>query len=205
VAAVASIRGGASAAPAPGMRCHRKGALPSMLRMQAVGCVAGLLAVAGGAHAPRGVPKPCDAPEYREFDFFAGEWDAYEIGTPEKLIGRNSVTPMVGGCALREVYRQNDGLQGESFSVYDARRRVWHQSWVTNRGQLLLLDGKLEGGRMVLTGTDRATDGESAVIRGTWSVVSGGVRETAERSVDGGRTWSPVFDMVFRPRAAGGH
>lgn len=175
-----------------------------MLRMQTLACVAVLSALAGEGHATRGVPKPCDAPEYRQFDFFAGEWDAYEIGTPEKLVGHNTVTPMVGGCALREVYRQNDGLEGESFSLYDARRRVWHQSWVTNSGQLLLLDGGLENGRMVLTGTDRAIDGKSAVIRGIWSVVPGGVREKAERSADGGKTWSPVFDMVFRPHRAGG-
>jgi hypothetical protein len=29
------------------------------------------------------------------------------------------------------------------------------------------------------------------------------VRHKAERSTDGGRTWAPVWDMVFRPHRAG--
>jgi hypothetical protein len=143
-------------------------------------------------------PQPkaaCSAGEYHQFDFFAGDWDAYDIAAPTKIVARNHVTQMLNGCALREVYEQNDGLRGESFSAYDAARGVWHQSWVTNRGQILLLDGTLENGRMVLSGKDD----KGAIIRGTWIPQRGAVRETAERSTDGGKTWMPVFDMVFRP------
>src|SRR5205085_1515790 len=95
-------------------------------------------------------PRGCTSPEYRQFDFFVGDWNTYDVGAPNALVARNRVTRMVGGCALREVYEQRDGLRGESFSTYDASRKRWHQSWVTNRGQLLLLDGGLEGDRMVL-------------------------------------------------------
>jgi len=65
---------------------------------------------------------------------------------------RNRIESMLGGCAIREVYEQTDGLVGESFSVYDSSRRVWHQSWVTNRGQLLTLEGGMSAGKMILTG-----------------------------------------------------
>lgn len=152
------------------------------------------------ATAQRGQPvAACAGPEYHQFDFFAGDWDTYDVAAPTKAIARNHVTPMAGGCALREVYQQNDGLLGESFSMYDAGRRVWHQSWVTNRGQLLLLEGALADGRMVLTATEQGQGGESSLLRGTWWRIPGAVRETAERSRDGGRTWTPVFDIVFRP------
>ena len=106
---------------------------------------------------------------------------------------------MLGGCALREVYEQSDGLVAESFSAYSAARGLWHHSWVTNRGTLLLLDGRLEGGRMVLSGTNRTSVGVSSVVRAEWWLEGKNVREKAERSADAGKTWTPMFDMVFRP------
>jgi hypothetical protein len=144
-------------------------------------------------------PASCATPEFRQFDFFAGDWDTYDVADPSKVVARNRVTVVLDGCAVREVYQQNDGLVGESLSIYDATRRGWHQSWVTNRGSLLLLNGGLEGGRMVLTGPDRAADGMPSLLRGVWWKEGVNVREKAERSVDGGRTWAPVFDIVFRP------
>ncbi len=140
----------------------------------------------------------CRAPEYHQFDFFAGDWDTYDVAEPDSVVARNHVTPMVDGCALREVYEQRDGLRGESFSTFDASRNVWHQSWVTNRGSLLLLEGGLKDGRMVLTAPEHRPDGSTTLIRAVWWKDGAAVREKAERSADDGKTWSTVFDIVFR-------
>jgi hypothetical protein len=153
-------------------------------------------------HRDQAVQDSCTGPAYRQFDFFVGDWDTYDVGSPDSVVARNRVGLILGGCVVHEVYDQNDGVRGESFSIYDASRDRWHQTWVTNRGTLLLLDGKLEDGRMVLTGTEPGADGTSALLRGTWYVEGTAVRETAERSRDGGRTWEPVFDIVFRPHRA---
>jgi hypothetical protein len=75
---------------------------------------------------------------------------------------------MLGGCALRENYEQTDGHKGESFSTYDAGRHLWHQSWVTNDGQILLLDGHFDGKRMVLTATETLANGTQRLVRGIW-------------------------------------
>lgn len=150
--------------------------------------------------APAG--RGCPGPAYRQFDFFAGDWDTYEVGRPDSLVARNHVTPMLDGCALREVYEQNDGLRGESFSVWDRSRGIWHQSWVTNSGTLLLLDGGLHGDTMTLTAKEGHPDGHVSLLRGIWWPEGTTVREKAERSPDGGATWTPVFDLVFRPHGA---
>jgi hypothetical protein len=155
----------------------------------------GFGAVAFAAKAPRA----CASPEYRQFDFFAGDWDAYDVSDTTKIVARNHVTPMLDGCALREDYVQNDGLHGESFSTYDASHHGWHQSWVTNHGSLLLLDGGLQNGRMALTATQHADDGSSSLVRVIWWTKGKTVHERAEQSKDGGATWTPVFDMLFRP------
>jgi hypothetical protein len=149
-------------------------------------------------------PAACGAEEFRQFDFFAGDWDTYDVADSTKIVARNRVTIILDGCVLREVYQQTNGLVGESYSLYDASRGRWHQSWVTNRGSLLLLDGGLEGDRMVLTGTEKAKDGTSSLLRGIWHRERSAVRETAERSTDGGKTWKPVFDILFRKHGAAG-
>jgi hypothetical protein len=146
---------------------------------------------------------PCTAPEYHQFDFFIGEWDVYDVGA-NVVKARNSVARMLDGCAIREVYRRRDGYEGESFTTYDPARRAWHQSWVTNRGELLLLDGALRGNTIVLTGPDRSPRARGALIRGIWVPEhDGSVRETAERSVDGGTTWTPLFHIRFVARRLG--
>jgi len=78
---------------------------------------------------------------------------------------------------------------------------MWHQSWVTNRGNVLVIEGSLNAGEMVLSGADWTSDGSERRVRGVWKPVKEGVREAAVVSFDGGKTWKPWFDLVFRPHA----
>jgi len=140
-------------------------------------------------------PPHCDTPSYRQFDFWAGGWDVFDVGNPIQVAHAN-VDLILDGCVLREDYQGADGHRGQSFTIYDAARDVWHQTWVTNRGELLEIEGKLDAGVMILTGEDHA---KHALVRGWWKPVNGEVRETAATSTDHGKTWKPWFDLVFRP------
>lgn len=146
------------------------------------------------AAAPAGAVH-CAAPAYRQFDFWIGDWDVFDMDSPSK-VARAQVDLILDGCVLREDYQSKDGRKGQSFSIYDASRDVWHQTWVTDRGVLLVIEGKFEGGMMILSGLDPA---KGALVRGEWKPESGNVRETAVTSSDGGKTWKPWFDLVFRP------
>jgi hypothetical protein len=139
----------------------------------------------------------CAAPEYRQFDFWLGDWDAFEIGSraPEAHV---KIDRLLGGCVLREQYEGADGYRGESLSMYDKERKVWHQSWFTNHGYMLVIEGTFHDGAMVLTGSDRTDDGKTRLVRGRWKPEGKKVRETAWRSTDGGKTWQPWFDLEFR-------
>jgi ketosteroid isomerase-like protein len=144
----------------------------------------------------------CLAAEYHQFDFWIGDWDVFDVDNPARQVARVHVDRILDGCVLREDYQDTDGHQGQSFSIYDASRNVWHQSWVTNRGQLLLLDGHLQTGDVTLRGTETTPDGKEKQIRGVWKPVEGGVRETALTSTDAGKTWKPWFDLLFRPHSS---
>jgi hypothetical protein len=141
----------------------------------------------------------CTAPEYRQFDFWVGDWNAYDMDKAETVVAHNRVDSILDGCVLREDYQDTSGHKGQSFSIYDASRKVWHQTWVTNRGELLVIEGKFQNGEMTLVGADKTTDRTERQVRGIWKPADGGVRETAVTSTDGGKTWKPWFDMMFRP------
>jgi hypothetical protein len=140
----------------------------------------------------------CAAPAYRQFDFWLGDWDVFDSHSQAK-VARVHVTRTLDDCVLLEEYRGSDGHEGQSFSIYDAPRGVWHQTWVTNRGQLLFIEGNLRAGAMELSGSERLADGTVRLVRGTWQPSHDGVREVAVRSTDGGKTWTEWFDLVFRP------
>lgn len=169
-------------------------------------CLFAAVALPGGSIAQRShlegaktttANNACSAPEYRQFDFWIGDWDAFDADNPDKAVARNQVDSILGGCVLREDYQGTSGAEGRSFSIYDASRKVWHQTWVTNRGVLLVIEGSYQNGEMVLSGADPARGGQ--IVRGIWKPVEGGVRETAALSADGGKTWKPWFDITFRP------
>lgn len=147
-------------------------------------------------------PAFCSGPEYRQFDFWIGDWDVLETGKRE-VAARTRVARILDGCVLREDCESTNGLKGQSFSLYDASRRMWHQTWATNKGQLLTIEGRLKDGEMVLSGAERTADGAERLVRGTWKPINGGVRETAVSPLDGGKTRQLWFDLVFRPHSSG--
>jgi hypothetical protein len=167
-------------------------------RVLVVGALLAALAGASYAAPAPQKPAPCAAPEFHQLDFWIGDWDTFELDDNKKVVARNRVDLILDGCVLREVYEGDNGLIGQSFTIYDASRKVWHQTWVTNRGQLLLLEGGREGDRILLNGSNLGEDRKLVSVRAAWIPEKDGVRETAEASSDGGKTWKPMFDIMFR-------
>jgi hypothetical protein len=150
----------------------------------------------GATTAPEG--GPCASAEYRQFDFWIGDWAVSQNGEPA---GVNSVHPVHGGCVIEENWQGTGegGISGSSFNIYDRARGVWHQTWVDSSGSLLLLDGGLVDGSMVLEGQRPTRDGGGlANHRVTWTPnADGTVRQLWEASRDGGANWSVVFDGLY--------
>jgi len=134
---------------------------------------------------------PCDAPGHRSFDFWVGEW---QVHTPDgKHVGTNRIAKEYDGCVIHERYTSVLAFKGESLNTYDAGRGVWHQTWVDNAGTLLVLEGGMHDGSMVLEGTV-TKDGTTTRHRITWTPgEDGSVRQLWE-SQDAGGSWSTVFD-----------
>jgi hypothetical protein len=157
---------------------------------------------ASSNHPPTGKAAPCIDLAYRQFDFWIGDWDVFEIERPTAVTAHARVELILHGCVLHEVYEDLDGHKGESFSVYDSTRNTWHQSWVNDRGYLLTIEGHLEGKSLILEGVDHLPNDKLRQVRGEWRPDGKGVREVALRSTDGGASWVTWFDLSFRPHAS---
>jgi len=61
---------------------------------------------------------PCEARENRQFDFWVGDWDAFDLDSPTIRVARTRVDLILDGCVLREDYEGSNGLKGQSFTVW---------------------------------------------------------------------------------------
>ncbi|MDX1442904.1 MAG: hypothetical protein R3270_03895 [Gammaproteobacteria bacterium] len=158
------------------------------------------IAVTQTVHAQQRQEAPCSRAEHRQFDFWLGSWDVYN---PDgEKVGENRITLEQGQCVLHEHWQGAKGGTGESFNIYDARRDVWHQTWVAASGNLLLLEGGMEGESMVLSGTQPLPDGKTLHNRITWTPQDdGSVHQVWDQSTDGGETWKTGFHGIYRPKA----
>ena len=139
----------------------------------------------------------CTAAEYRQFDFWVGNWTV-TARNGGKLVGTNDVTKPYGNCVVMEHWAGVRGSHGSSFNTYDSGRHVWHQTWVDDSGTLLLLDGGMQSGSMVLSGASVGTDGKTTLNRIAWTPLPNGtVRQHWTISTDGGRTWTDAFDGIY--------
>lgn len=141
-------------------------------------------------------PEPCSTPEYRQFDFWLGEWQVFNQEGDK--VGENRITLEQGKCVLHEHWVGARGGTGESFNIYDSRRGVWHQTWVAASGNLLLLDGGFVDGKMVLQGTQPLPDGKTMHNRISWIPQDdGSVHQVWEQSMDGGENWKTGFYGMY--------
>jgi hypothetical protein len=146
-------------------------------------------------------PPPCASPDHRAFDFWVGSWDVYPNGGT-KLVAHSLIERLYGGCAIRENWMPLGKTGGGSLSSWVPDDKAWRQTWVDSGGGRVEFRGGREGEAMVLTGfwKNILGPGKSALVRMTYSPQKGGaVRQKGETSVDGGKTWQPSFDFIYRP------
>ena len=158
--------------------------------------------VAQGPAAPNG-PSGCDAPESHQWDFWLGKWEVHANGT-DKIIAHSLIEKRYSGCAVRENWmpagKEISG-GGGSLSIYDPRLKEWRQTWVDSTGSRVQLDGAFVDHVMTITGTwpNFVAPDQDALVRMKYERrPDGQVRQWADFSTDGGKTWKPSFDFLYR-------
>jgi hypothetical protein len=181
----------------------------SRLVMLAAGFTSPALAQTAPPPATPPTP-PCSAPEYRQLDFWVGEWDL-EFTNPDGTIGRAEnriTTDEQGDCVISEHFRQPGGgpggsdYTGASYSIYDAQTRSWRQLWVDNGGGMFdLRGGPVSGERHVFALTTIEPRGPNQLtMRMIWEDVTADslVWRWQARQPDGG--WQDRWVLRYRRR-----
>lgn len=149
--------------------------------------------------AANAVTPPCAEGPFREFDFWAGEWD---VRDPQgKLAGINTISTEENGCVLVERWRSANGGSGQSYNYYDPTAKRWKQLWI-GFSLLLHMEGDFSDGSMRLEGPlQYLGQSRTTTLRGTWTQLPGGrLRQHFEESQDGGATWTTWFDGYYTRR-----
>ena len=162
----------------------------------------GIAASPAGAQQPAATPparQNCKGPEYRQFDYWVGEWD---VSIPQGHAGTNSVTLEEDGCVVHEHWKSVMGETGQSFNFYDRNDRKWHQVWISNSGGVLDLSGGLVDGAISYTGETRGPKGRRVLHDLRFIPDSAGnVRQLWKTSLDDGTTWTVGWDGLYRRKS----
>ncbi len=148
--------------------------------------------------------KPCSKPEFRQFDFWIGEWEAF--GLKGQKAGDSRISLILDSCVILEEWTSANAQQGliytgKSFNSYNAATRQWQQTWTDNTGNTTeFLRGEGGEGKVILY-ADRVTGpkGETYKRRLTFTKLDNDrVRQFGELSMDEGKTWTAEYDLEYR-------
>lgn len=147
---------------------------------------------------------PCSAPEYRQFDFWIGEWEAF--GPKGNKAGESKVTLILDSCIIFEEWtsasvQQGIRFAGKSFNTWNATTKQWQQTWVDNVGGTNeYLQGKFENNQIIYTSKPFQFRKDTMAIRKmTFTNLSADkLRQHGEISKDDGKNWSTEYDLEYR-------
>ena len=139
---------------------------------------------------------PCvHRPEYRQFDFWIGEWDVVTT-QGHNPAGTSSIQPIIDHCVLLENWTGGGGGTGKSFNHYDTSKNI--QDWVDSQSNSIHFEGKLEDGVMSYYADSSRPDG-TPIRRHLqfFKLDADHVRQFSQQSSDGGKSWTTEYDFTY--------
>jgi hypothetical protein len=156
----------------------------------------------------------CSGPEYRQLDFWVGEWDL-EFTQQDGSVGKatNRITKNeYGNCAVSEHFVLPGGgvggadFIGGSYSTYDAQTKSWRQMWVDNAGGMFDLRGGPVSGQphsFELVNIEPRGP-EQATLRMIWEDVTADRLTWRWQSRNPDGSWKDRWVLRYKRRAPGG-
>lgn len=156
------------------------------------------------AWAQQSSKVPCSDSVYRQFDFWIGDWEAYNL--KGQKAGDSKIELILDSCIILENWTSASVIKGlryagKSYNTYNAATKKWQQYWIDNMGGVTeYFNGHYENDKMILqTANVKQPDGSFKIQKMTFfHLGSDKVRQLGESSTDEGKTWKTDFDLEYR-------
>ncbi len=139
-----------------------------------------------------------------KFDFWVGSWQVHWINKDgTTAYGTNDIEKILDGKVIRENFKATDagpmsGFEGKSFSVYNAQRQEWRQTWVDNQGGYITFTGEFDGDKRIFETTTVERDGKQLANRMVfYEIKADSFTWDWMRTDDGGKTWSLLWRIYY--------
>lgn len=147
---------------------------------------------------------PCSSPEFRRFDFWIGEWEAFAKNG--KKAGDSKISLILDSCIILEEWTSVTVMQGlryagKSFNTWNSAVKEWQQTWVDNTGNTTAFThGKFADKKIVFNTDPFPFLKDTMAIRRLtfFDLGKDTVRQLGEISKDNGSTWAPEYDLEYR-------
>ena len=91
---------------------------------------------------------PCEDAEFRQFDFWVGNWDVVSAAGGVQQ-GSSHVAKEMGGCVIWENWTSAGGPYfGKSYNTWNVNLKRWEQYWVDNAAGVIFFHGGIKDGVM---------------------------------------------------------
>lgn len=142
--------------------------------------------------------------ESRWFDFWIGKWEVTWTQADGKTgKGTNTVTKILDNTVIQENFKAEEGsikgYLGTSISVYNPKRKTWHQGYADNEGAYFNFIGERQGEKKIFK-TDVLVNGEKQKIQRMvfYDIKDDNFVWDWEASEDGGKTWSLIWRINYQ-------
>jgi hypothetical protein len=147
--------------------------------------------------------SPCkDGTDFRQFDFWVGEWDVKPTQAETgPTVGASKIERLVDGCVIQENW-ESPGFTGKSWNYYDRAAKRWHQVWIDVTGRRADYAGEYKENSMQFEGEVTLANGTKFKTKMTFfNLGPNKVRQFAQRSTDEGKTWTTTVDLTYIRKA----
>ena len=149
---------------------------------------------------------PCEDAEFRQFDFWIGDWDVASAADNVQR-GSSHISKEMNGCVVWENWTSaGNPYFGKSYNTWNPNLKRWEQYWVDSSAGVMFFHGGLKDNVMDYWTDDvaQATGGKLLRHLQFFNLGPDKVRQFSQGSTDGGATWHTEYDFIYTRAASHG-
>ena len=142
---------------------------------------------------------PCDDSEFRQFDFWLGDWEVTSAADGVRR-GSSHISREMNGCVVWENWTSaGTPYFGKSYNTWNPNLKRWEQYWVDSSAGVMFFHGNLKDSVMDYWTDDVPQAGGGTLLRHLqfFNLGPDKVRQFSQGSSDGGKTWNTEYDFIY--------